>query len=140
MNPNLQLFYLTALLTSVMFGCSKPPATSLRILSGADSAAVINFRAGVEYSVPLNTSQAQGVLKAAGAGKLVARNSRDRALSWSTSCLIRFRKGTNTLGEIPFYSDEFWLGDAVYRDDTGEFASIQSKLSVAKPFTNAPTR
>jgi hypothetical protein len=110
------------------------------MLSGADSAAVINFRDGVEHSVPLNTSEAQSILKAAGAGKLVARNSRGRELSWATSFLIRFRKGTNTLGEIPFYSDEFWMADAVYRDDTGEFPRIQSKLSVAKPFTNAPTR
>jgi len=96
---------------------------------------VIAYNDGVEYSAALNTSEAQGILRAACAGKLVARN-----VSWTTSSAIRFRKGTNILGEIPFYSDEFWLAEAVYRDETGEFQSMQSRLSVAKPATNAPSR
>ena len=114
---------------------SQPACAVWRRLS-----AVIDFRNGVEYSVALNTSEAQGVLKAVGAGKVVARNSRDAALSWSTSSLIRFGNGTNILGEIPFHSDEFWMAEAVYGDETGEFRSMQSRLSVAKPATNAPSR
>jgi hypothetical protein len=49
-------------------------------------------------------------------------------------------EGTNTLGEVPFHSDEFWLAEAVYRDQTGEFQSMQSRLTLAKPVTNVPSR
>jgi hypothetical protein len=128
---------LLALATGVLAsgGCSGPPPSSLAALKTADSGAIIDCYAGVEYTVPLPQSEAQHLVKAAASGKLRGKN-----LLWTTSSLIRFYKGTNIVGEIPFNSDGFWLNNAVYRDETCAFEDMQSRLRLAKPATNAAAR
>ena len=106
----------------------------------ADSGSVIEYRGGTEYSAPLTKSEAEEIVKAASASKLVAKETRDQHLPWASSGVVMLYKGTNMVGEIPFSADEFWIRNCLYRDDTGVFHGMQSKLRTARPTTNAPAR